>query len=253
MNAGLIRDLKLESERAQTEIPSVDPKTWVVFGLVRDEDLKGVPALTVALYDAKANWIEESGFACTQQNGSFRIETKDLEHVEGPLFLRVLTAQAAHLYADTVALTPKAGGLAYREIILPEGAQVCAAPVTRPHDPVAAPNTWVVRGRVTDAKGKALSGLTVTLYDEDLLFDDRLGQTETDENGDYSFTYRSEDFGDLISRKPDLFLTVMSPKEEKLFTSKRKVIFQAGKIEIVNIQIDKPDTAPDETKQNKKK
>jgi hypothetical protein len=96
---------------------------------------------------------------------------------------------------------------------------------------------WAVRGRVTDEAGKGLGGLTVSLYDKDLLFDDRLGQTETDADGNYSFNYHTEDFRDLVERKPDIYLKVIDREGRTLYTSKRKIKYEAGRVEIVNAQV----------------
>ncbi|HEX5706113.1 MAG TPA: hypothetical protein VFX96_02375 [Pyrinomonadaceae bacterium] len=238
-NAAIARDLGLEAARARVEVPRVDAKGWAVHGHVRDEDLKPVAGLTVALYDSRASWVEAAGFACTDDEGYFRIETREVGTLDGPLFLRVLTGQAVHLFSDPNPLTPLGGGVEYRAIVLAEGAQACTPPFSSPRDPVARPGEWVVRGRVTNAKGEGVDGLTVSLFDKDLFFDDRLGQTETEGGGYYSFTYRAEDFRDLIERKADIYLKVIDPNGETLYTSKEKIRYEAGRVEIVNARIGK--------------
>jgi hypothetical protein len=90
---------------------------------------------------------------------------------------------------------------------------------------------------VADKAGKGLSGLIVSLFDKDLFWDDRLGQTETDAAGNFSLVYRSEDFRDLLERKPDIYLKVLDQKGKTLSTSKKKVRFQAGRVEIINVEI----------------
>ncbi len=227
----------------------MDAAGWAVHGLVRDKELKPVGGLTVALYDSQSKWVEGLGFACTRGDGYFRIEMKEVGAVKGPLFLRVLSGQSVHLYADPTPLMPVGGGVDYREVILSEGAAACAPPFTKPNDPVPGPDPsfvggpgvkaveWAVRGRVTDEEGKGLGGLTVSLYDKDLIFDDRLGQTETDNNGNYSFNYRTEDFRDLVERKPDIYLKVIDREGRTLYTSKRKIRYEAGRVEIVNAQV----------------
>ncbi|HYN86380.1 MAG TPA: hypothetical protein VER32_14115 [Pyrinomonadaceae bacterium] len=247
VNASLARDLDLEAARARVEVPRVDAKGWAVHGHVRDRELKPVAGLTVALYDARANWVESEGFACTDAEGYFRIETRDVGAVEGPLFLRVLTGQAVHLYADPNPLTPLAGAVEYRAVHLKEGAQACAPPVTSPNDPVPGgtgpaetggeSGGWVVRGRVTDERGEGVDGLTVSLFDKDLLFDDRLGQTETAGGGYYAFTYGTEEFRDLVERRPDIYLKVIDARGRTVYTSKEAIRYEAGRVEIVNARV----------------
>jgi hypothetical protein len=237
LNTLLVRDLNFEVTRARTAVPQVDAKTWVVFGFVRDKDLNGVPNLTVALYDQKGKWIEELGYACTNKDGSFKLETQNFAQVKPPVFLNVLTGQAVRLHADQVPLTPRAGGLDYREIILSENAQACHPPVIDRNVPVSEQGAWVVRGRVSDAQGKGLSGVTVSLFDKDLFFDDRLGETQTDDRGDYTFTYHVEDFRDLIERKPDIYLKVIDQKGKTIYTSKDTISYEAGRVETINITV----------------
>lgn len=67
----------------------------------------------------------------------------------------------------------------------------------------------MVRGRVADKNGQGLAGLTVSVYDKDPLFDDRLGTATTGAQGDFRISYRTEDFQDLIEANPDLYLKVM--------------------------------------------
>jgi len=249
VNTNMTRDLDLEAARARADSPRVDAAGWAVHGHVRDQSLKPVGGLTVALYDAQSKWVESLGFACTRADGYFRIETRDAAGATGPLFLHVLSGQAEHLYADTAPLTPAGGAVDYRQVTLAAGAASCAPPVKNPNDPVPGPDApsvggpgtesggWAVRGRITDKAGKGLGGLTVSIYDKDLLFDDRLGQTETDADGNYSFNYRTEDFRDLIERKPDIYIKVIDREGRTLYTSKREIRYEAGRVEIIDAKV----------------
>ncbi len=156
----------------------------------------------------------------------------------------MLKGQAVHLFADTSPLTPTAGAVVSREIFLGEDGQP-ALPDRPPRpgprassDPVVVTGTWVVRGRITDAKGAGLGGLTVSIFDKELVFAERLGQTKTDEKGFYSLTYKAEDFRDLIERKPDLFLKVLDPNGQTLFaTEKAAIRFEAGRVEVMDLTL----------------
>jgi hypothetical protein len=171
----------------------------------------------------------------TSANGYFRLDARDLERIK-TVFIHVLNSQGAHLHTDNFALAPAAGAVEFHEVVI-TGTQAGTPPGESRPDPVAEPGVWTVRGRVADKTGKGLSGLIVSLFDKDLFWDDRLGQTETDAGGNFSLVYRTEDFHDLLDRKPDIYLKVLDQKGKTLFTSKKKVRFQAGRVEIINVEI----------------
>ncbi len=234
-NDEFINAVAVEAERARVEVPQADAQTWVLHGFIRDLRSRGVPNVTVALYDASGNFARQLGFATTSANGYFRLKSHSLEKLK-PVFIHVLNSQGAHLHTDNVPLTPAAGSVVYHEVVI-TGTQTGPPPGDCRPDPVAEPGVWTVRGRVADKAGKGLSGLIVSLFDKDLLFDDRLSQTETDASGNFSLAYRTEDFRDLIERKPDIYLKVIDQKGKTLFSSKKKVRFEAGRVEIVNVEI----------------
>jgi len=231
-----ISGLAAESERARVVAPEVNKDTWVLHGFIRDEQLRGVPNVTVALYDSSGKWIQQLGFAGTSGNGYFRLEVRSLANLKPPLFVHVLSGQATLLHADDEPLTPELDTVLYHEVIV-TGEKTAAPPVESRNDPVAQPDTWIVRGRVTDKAGKGLNKLIVSVYDKDLLFDDKLGQTETDSNGDYTLTYHTEDYRDIIERKPDIYVKVLDQKGKTLYSSKKKIKFNVGRVEIVNVVI----------------
>jgi len=246
LNSMMIRDLKLESGRAHTEAPQVDQNTWLLHGFVRDKTLKAVPNLTVALFDPNGGRINGLGHGCTDANGYFRVTSKNVSNA-GQAFIRVLSKDGTILFADKNALQPQAGSIDYREIIL-SGEELGCVPLSEPVDstpisPVATETEtpprdfWIVRGRVTDRFGKGLSGVFVSMYDEDLFFDDRLGQAETDAQGNYSLVYRTYDFRDLIERQPDLYLKVIDRGGDILHTYKGQVWYEAGRIETIDLEI----------------
>jgi len=235
-NELFISGLAAESERARVVAPEVNKDAWVLHGFIRDQQLRGVPNVTVALYDSSGNWIQQLGFAGTSANGYFRLEVRSLANLKPPLFVHVLSGQATLLHTDDEPLTPELATVLYHEVIV-TGEKTAAPPVESRNDPVAQPDTWIVRGRVTDKAGKGLSKLIVSVYDKDLLFDDKLGQTETDSNGDYTLTYHTEDYRDIIERKPDIYVKVLDQKGKTLYSSKKKIKFNVGRVEIVNVTV----------------
>jgi hypothetical protein len=250
LNAIMIRDLKLESARAHTEAPQVDENTWLLHGFVRNKELKGVPNLTVALFNPNGERIDELGHGCTDANGYFRLTSKNANNA-GQAQIRVLSKEGAVLFADKNPVQPQAGSIDYREIILSGEELSCVHPLETagtstnaslenpppPQTKTPPRDFWVVRGRVTDRSGKGLSGVFVSIYDEDLFFDDRLGQAETDAQGNYSLTYRTQDFRDLIERKPDLYLKVIDSDGEVLHTYKGHIWYESGRVETIDVVI----------------
>jgi hypothetical protein len=241
VNAGMRRDLTLESARAHTELPQVDATTWALLGVVRDKDLQGVPGVTVALYDRNGKWVEQLGYACTGENGQFRIEARNVGQVDGPVYVHVLSGQSVDLYADRAPLAPAGGKVDYREILLSRKGQAgtCPPPGGQQPGPTPVPEAWVVRGRVTDKEGKGLSGLTVSVFDRESLFVDRLGRAETDEDGNYQLTYPVSDFRDLIEKAPEIFVRVMDQSGNTLYTSKGPIRYEAGRVEVINVRVER--------------
>jgi len=241
-----------ETIRARTEIPFVDGSTWILHGFVRNKDRQGVPDLTVALYDPNGDRVNNLGQACTDANGYFKIISKDANSIGASnVYVRVSSGSGVFLFADKNPLLPKLGRLDYNEIELSGGTVVCVSPPEPPGGPSPQPSDiWVVSGRVTNTQGTGLSNLIVSIHDKDFFFDDRLGQTVTDQNGYYKLSYRTSEFRDLIERKPDIYLNVLDQNGETLYSSK-EIRFESGRVEIINVVIAKDavpkwqsDTAP---------
>jgi hypothetical protein len=71
--------------------------------------------------------------------------------------------------------------------------------------------TLKMRGRICEAEtGLGLGGLLVKAYDQDLFFDDLLGNAMSDGSGRFEIITELEDFRDLFEKCPDLYFKVMS-------------------------------------------
>ena len=92
-------------------------------------------------------------------------------------------------------------------------------------------NLWIVHGYITDTKGNGLKGLKVSLYDKDLLFDDQLGTTSTDQDGYFKISYKKEKFNELYEKNPDIYLKVFNSRGKLLYNTIKAVRMEAGRIE----------------------
>jgi hypothetical protein len=99
------------------------------------------------------------------------------------------------------------------------------------------PEDWLVYGRVLGPDGTGMPGLRVSVFDKDLLFDDRLGETGTDSDGEFYVLYHKNDFKDLIENQPDLYIKVMNKKGRILFNTEKGVRWQSNRVECFEIEI----------------
>src|SRR5262245_37394658 len=155
VNRALVNHVAAEAGRAQVAQVDADPKAWVLHGRVMDQNLRGLEALTVALYDAKGTWVQSLGFACTDSSGYFKLSATPLGGgttgtsstqpapapapkrssraakaedatdsaprdplPDGPVYARVLDANSTTLATDPRPLTPAFGRVDYEEIVL---------------------------------------------------------------------------------------------------------------------------------------
>lgn len=99
------------------------------------------------------------------------------------------------------------------------------------------PHEWVVFGTVVDAENKPASGMTVRVYDRDRKYDDLLGESETDANGDFSIVYHERDFKETRENLPELYVMVSDPKGKLVYSSRDSVRFNSGQSEYFAIKL----------------
>ena len=242
-NAGFMQDVNVEIDNASIKVPDFDKNTWMLHGRVLDENLKGIKDLTLCLFDENGNWVRELGFASTDERGYFVLTYKEVERREPqipesqPLILAVSDQESNVLHQESEPLFVKIGQIDYREIVLTDESKVRKPPKGKEKKPTIPADTWLVRGNVIGESGRVLSGLTVSLYDKELKFDDLLGATVTDTSGNFSFSYRKKDFEDLFKAKPDIFLKVLDKAGKTLYSTKKAIHAEAGKEKIFKIKI----------------
>lgn len=104
--------------------------------------------------------------------------------------------------------------------------------------PEVDPDEWIVQGEVVDGESKqGMGGVMVSLHDKDVVFDDILGASLTDDEGYFEITYRSEAFRDLFETRPDLYVKVLDATGKTLYCSRKRVRPEAGRVETYYIII----------------
>ncbi|MFH2006952.1 MAG: hypothetical protein ABI333_10245 [bacterium] len=66
-----------------------------------------------------------------------------------------------------------------------------------------------VTGRIVNPRGRALEGITVNVYDKDVMVDDHLGKAVTGANGKFRVEFTQADYTPLFSPgegRPDIYL-----------------------------------------------
>jgi hypothetical protein len=91
---------------------------------------------------------------------------------------------------------------------------------------------------VDEESGRALEGLVVRAYDQDLVFDDFLGEARTDASGRFEVTFTEVQFMDLFETRPDVYLRIFDAAGATLLHStKREVRKNAHLVERFELRI----------------
>ena len=98
---------------------------------------------------------------------------------------------------------------------------------------------FIVSGVVREAEsGRAVPGLLVNAFDQDLVKDDYLGQCETDADGRFEIRFTDADFKDVVESRPDLYLCVIAPgSREPVHDTRYEVRENADREEFFEIEI----------------
>ena len=116
---------------------------------------------------------------------------------------------------------------------------------------------YTVSGKVYEKESdRPLAGLRIRAFDKDLLFDDVLGSTITDDKGQFQIEYREEDFRELFEHKPDIYIAVYSATGRHITNTKKKVRWGASDNEYFDVAIERRSIEllrPEAASENKKK
>lgn len=144
----LSREVAINIKRSQIEKPTINENTWVLHGTVYSKEMKGMPNLTVGLYDPKGKLLESFSTVKTDKTGYFRLEYAFGEekseayektvktgavNVLDKIFIHLHDKQGTVVYTGKRPLIPERGKIAFREILLGDEADsAMQQPKTRP-------------------------------------------------------------------------------------------------------------------------
>jgi carotenoid cleavage dioxygenase len=94
-------------------------------------------------------------------------------------------------------------------------------------------------GTVVEAESKQpIEGLRVRGYDEDWVFDDKLGEARTDAEGRFEISYSEVQFRDLEETLPDVYIRIYDPSGKVLlYSSEQAVRSNAMVLERFDVEI----------------
>lgn len=161
-------------------------------------------------------------------------------------FAELYKSRAASLKELQEGLNAEPGENA-AQVLIPAGAAEAAEQISawletearrEEKRPKVGPNEWAVFGRVFDALGQPGVGLQVRLYDQDRFYDDLLGETVTNEFGDFAISYSESDFKELCEGGgADLYVMVKDAAGNALYSSTDSVRPDAGQAEFFEIRL----------------
>lgn len=243
-NQKFATNLDAEIERTKITTPEYDVNTWMVHGRVVDTNGNAKPGVTLSLSDANGVWVRELGYTCSDARGYYALKSTSTEGgvppvpETQPLYVTATDSAFNVLHRDERAVYLKYGQIDVRQLVLPDAQAPCTPPGPGGGGTTGLPpDAWVVRGRVQYADGQPAVGLVVSVYDKDLLFDDRLGTTQTDGDGNFRMIYRTEAFLDLFESAPDLYVKVLDSTGTVLYTTRKAVRGEAGRVEDFQITL----------------
>lgn len=238
-----IQEIEDEIKRADVKIPEFDSNTWMIHGRILDSDRNALEGLTVSLSGESNNWIRELGHTCTDKLGYYALryiiedgQTSVFSENDN-LYLTVTDSNHKLLLREIKPLQVSIGYMDYRLLIIT--GDVCVLPEPGNVLGVIPPDAWIAQGVVVYEDETPAAGLTISLYDKDLVFDDVLGTTLTDSSGKFKIIYRTEAFRDLFEQKPDLYIEVLDSKGNRLYVTEKPFRSEVGRVENFLIKLKK--------------
>lgn len=97
---------------------------------------------------------------------------------------------------------------------------------------------WVVTGRVAAPREVAEAGLTVELADRDGRVVEQLGKVTPDARGEFVVSARGEEFRDLLTTHPDLFLRVTDAEGKTFVAAGTPLRPEPGRLDHLEVTIE---------------
>jgi hypothetical protein len=218
----------------------------VVYGRVAHDDLKGVANVEVTIEDTSGRVRRAAGSATTDVSGRFtlRIPPGVADRLAGKDY--IITARdskGAIIYraANTIRLDVNQAIKA--DVHLGARTPIRRPSPVKPVRPERSPQpnelaVFSVSGQVVDANGNPVAGVLVRIYDKDVKYDDLLGATLTNRQGEFGTTYRRQDFSEGEDAA-DLYFVVVDADEKELLSTVTQVKFSADREVSVTLTLPK--------------
>ena len=192
---------------------------------------RGIPGLRVEAWDKDLIFNDLVGSATTDEQGAFQITYdasyfKELFADRKPdLFFKVFYRdQLVHSTEDSILWNVRKGDTSIEiEVDDPTAGQ----------EPT--PKTFTVRGRIVQADGSPVEGITVKAFDKDVGGERLLGETTTDQAGTYRLQYRVKQLSHEDKAAVDLIVRAFDATGSEVATS--PLILAAAAEQVVELVI----------------
>ncbi|HEY0601514.1 MAG TPA: hypothetical protein VGD58_01325 [Herpetosiphonaceae bacterium] len=248
--------LEVTRDAAPQKVRAEQDET-VVYGRVATSDLRSVAGVDVMLEDTGGRVQRAAGSATTDAHGRYSLRivpavAAKLAGKEYILTVRNSRGEVIYRAASTLKLeqnqtlqvdvdlgprTPVRRPSAQPRRPPPEDPEEPGEPLQpiRPVRPVE-PVVFKVSGQVLSGERKPVSGVLVRIYDKDRQYHDLLGAALTNRKGEFSASFRLQDFSEGESG-PDLFFVVLNADEKELLSTENKPMLNAERETTVTLTL----------------
>lgn len=241
------RALAAEREMAAVKPPAIEENEALVNGRITDRNRRGIGKLMVGLRSSDGERLSGVEDVETNAVGYYALKLSPdaaKRTAETGAVLVVMNQAGDLVHQSEEPLTPAVGARMAVDAALnrerltgrrPGAWARWRQPGSGGEEPPG--EHWVVKGRVIDANEQPVPGVMVTAHDKDQRYDDKLGSSLTNKEGEFEIRYSVRDFREGEEPGPDLYLRVIDQEGELLFSTKDDIRFDAGREEAYTIQL----------------